>query len=222
MNEETEKTILRRLSNLESHIINLIHPIQDICSILTNKHDLYELMSLLKKPLSIDDTRLRNLIIEFKKTMDQFQKNVKKLDFVQTFGEIKFIGKKLHQIEADIAEIKKDGIKKKIDMSFSCDGYELVRKDIEQVTSKHPDDLLKELLCTLTEREQKVVIHRLGLCGVVAKKTYVALGKVFNVSGNRVSQLYAKALRKLRHPSRILMVKNCMNKILIKEVFGED
>lgn len=222
MDEETEKTILRRLSNLETHIINLIHPIQDICSILTNKHDLYELISLLKKPLSIDDCRLRNLIIEFKKTMDQFQENVKKLDFVQTFGEIKFIGKKLHQIEADIAEIKKDGVNKKIDLHFACDGYELVKKDIEHITSKNSDDLLGELLSTLTEREQKVVIHRLGLFGVIAKKTYVALGKVFNISGNRVSQLYAKALRKLRHPSRILMVKNCLNKKLISEVCGEE
>lgn len=222
MDEETEKTMLRRLSNLETHIINLIHPIQSICSVLTRKEDLYELITLLKKPLFVDDSRLRNLIREFQNVMEKFDENIKKLNFVQTFGEIKFIGKKLHQIETDIGEIKKDGIKRKVDLQFSCDGYELVKKEIEHVTSKNPDDLLSEVLSTLLEREQKIIIHRLGLFGIVPKKTYVALGKVFDISGERSSQLYRKAIRKLRHPTRILMVKNCMNKKLIEEVFGKE
>lgn len=222
MDEELEKTILRRLGNLETHIINLIHPIQSICSVLTRKEDLYELISLLKKPLSIDDSRLRNLIREFHNVMEKFDENIKKLNFVQTFGEIKFIGKKLHQIEADIAEIKKDGVKKKVDLNFSCDGYELVKKEIEHVISKNPDDLLNEVLSTLPEREQKIIIHRLGLFGIVPKKTYVALGKFLGISGGISSQIYRKALRKLRHPTRSVMVKNCMNKKLIEEVFGKE
>ncbi len=222
MDEETERTILRRLSNLETHIINLIHPIQEISSILTSRSDLYELMNILKKPLCIDDSRLRALIREFQSCMEKFDQNIKKFDIVHTYNEIKFIGKKLHQIEGDIEEIKKDGVKRKVDLHFSCDGYELVKTNSEKITSMNTDDLLKELINSLNEREQKAVIHRLGLLGIVPKKTYVALGKVLGCKRERASQIYFKGIRKLRHPSKKNLVMATKNKILIKEVLGKE
>lgn len=185
-------------------------------------HSIELLLSHVSKPLVVDDRGLANTLRHLRETLDKVVEEVRTLDITQTLGEIKFIGKKLHQIEADIAEIKKDGVKKNIDLRFSCDGYEMVKKNVDHITSKNSDDLLHELLNTLTERENRVVVHKLGLFGVAAKKTYVGLGKLLGITNERASQIYKKAIRKLRHPSRRHLVEACMHKELIKEVLGEE
>ena len=60
---------------------------------------------------------------------------------------------------------------------------------------------LEEVLETLTEREQKVLKLRFGLEDGRAR-TLEEVGKEFNVTRERIRQIEAKALRKLRHPSR--------------------
>ena len=66
---------------------------------------------------------------------------------------------------------------------------------------------LEEVLGTLTEREQKVLILRFGLEDVRAR-TLEEVGKEFNVTRERIRQIEAKALRKLRHPSRSRKLKD--------------
>ena len=60
---------------------------------------------------------------------------------------------------------------------------------------------LGEVLGTLTEREQKVLTLRFGL-EVGRARTLEEVGKEFNVTRERIRQIEAKALRKLRHPDR--------------------
>ena len=60
---------------------------------------------------------------------------------------------------------------------------------------------LNEVLDTLTEREQKVLTLRFGLEDGRAR-TLEEVGREFNVTRERIRQIEAKALRKLRHPSR--------------------
>ena len=60
---------------------------------------------------------------------------------------------------------------------------------------------LEEVLGTLTDREQKVLKLRFGLDDGRAR-TLEEVGKEFNVTRERIRQIEAKALRKLRHPSR--------------------
>lgn len=62
-------------------------------------------------------------------------------------------------------------------------------------------DHLDEVLHTLTEREAKVLTLRFGLDGG-QPKTLEEVGKVFGVTRERIRQIEAKALRKLKHPSR--------------------
>ena len=62
-------------------------------------------------------------------------------------------------------------------------------------------DQLQEVLNTLTPREQKVLRLRFGLDDGRAR-TLEEVGKEFNVTRERIRQIEAKALRKLRHPSR--------------------
>ena len=65
---------------------------------------------------------------------------------------------------------------------------------------------LVEVLSTLTEREQKVLRLRFGMDDGRAR-TLEEVGKEFNVTRERIRQIEAKALRKLRHPSRSRKLK---------------
>ena len=66
---------------------------------------------------------------------------------------------------------------------------------------------LGEVLCTLTDREQKVLRLRFGLDDGRAR-TLEEVGREFNVTRERIRQIEAKALRKLRHPSRSRKLKD--------------
>lgn len=69
---------------------------------------------------------------------------------------------------------------------------------------------LEEVLGTLTEREQKVLTLRFGLEDGRAR-TLEEVGKEFNVTRERIRQIEAKALRKLRHPSRSRKLKDYLD-----------
>ena len=66
---------------------------------------------------------------------------------------------------------------------------------------------LDEVLKTLTEREKKVLRLRFGLDDHKAR-TLEEVGKEFDVTHERIRQIEAKALRKLRHPSRSRKLKD--------------
>ncbi len=68
-------------------------------------------------------------------------------------------------------------------------------------------DQLNEVLDTLTDREQKVLKLRFGLMDGRAR-TLEEVGKQFGVTRERIRQIEAKALRKLRHPSRSKQLKD--------------
>ena len=64
-----------------------------------------------------------------------------------------------------------------------------------------------EVLDTLTPREEKVLRLRFGLDDGKAR-TLEEVGREFNVTRERIRQIEAKALRKLRHPSRSKKLKD--------------
>ena len=69
---------------------------------------------------------------------------------------------------------------------------------------------LDEVLNTLTEREGKVLRLRFGLEDG-RQRTLEEVGKEFNVTRERIRQIEAKALRKLRHPSRSKKLKDFLD-----------
>ncbi len=69
---------------------------------------------------------------------------------------------------------------------------------------------LMSVLDTLTEREKKVLILRFGIEDG-RSRTLEEVGKEFNVTRERIRQIEAKALRKLRHPSRSKKLKDFLN-----------
>ncbi|MBD3427261.1 MAG: RNA polymerase sigma factor RpoD [Candidatus Omnitrophica bacterium] len=69
---------------------------------------------------------------------------------------------------------------------------------------------MDEVLDTLTERERKVLTLRFGI-GDGYPRTLEEVGKIFNVTRERVRQIEAKALKKLRHPIRAKKLKNFLD-----------
>ena len=69
---------------------------------------------------------------------------------------------------------------------------------------------LADVLKTLTPREEKVLSLRFGLADG-NPKTLEEVGKEFNVTRERIRQIEAKALRKLRHPSRSKKLKDFLD-----------
>ena len=80
----------------------------------------------------------------------------------------------------------------------------------EAAAFTHLKEQLDEVLGTLTEREQKVLRLRFGLKDGRAR-TLEEVGKEFNVTRERIRQIEAKALRKLRHPSRSRKLKDYLD-----------
>ncbi len=68
-------------------------------------------------------------------------------------------------------------------------------------------DEISELLLTLTEREEQVIKLRFGLVDGTCR-TLEEVGSIFGVTRERIRQIEAKALRKLRHPSRSKKLKD--------------
>ena len=89
-------------------------------------------------------------------------------------------------------------------------------KDINAMTPEEyaTNEILKEeikaVLETLQEREQEVLELRFGLIDGTSH-TLEEVGKRFNVTRERIRQIEAKALRKLRHPSRAKKLKDFLN-----------
>jgi len=71
----------------------------------------------------------------------------------------------------------------------------------EETSKELLRESIEEVLDSLDEREAKVLSLRFGLMGETPK-TLEEVGKIFNVTRERTRQIEAKALRKLRHPSR--------------------
>ncbi|HEX7653065.1 MAG TPA: RNA polymerase sigma factor RpoD, partial [Verrucomicrobiae bacterium] len=91
------------------------------------------------------------------------------------------------------------------------DGDVSVGDFIEDKSAENPSDVtsysllrekLGDVLTTLTERERKILEMRFGLIDGY-ERTLEEIGKMYNVTRERIRQIEAKALRKLRHPTRV-------------------
>ena len=81
----------------------------------------------------------------------------------------------------------------------------------EKAESRMLREQLLQVLSTLTPREQEVLRMRYGIDDARAK-TLEEVGKEFNVTRERIRQIEAKALRKLRHPNRTKKLKDYIGK----------
>ena len=78
---------------------------------------------------------------------------------------------------------------------------------IHEVEQNNLREKIDEVLTDLSDQEQQVIRMRFGLDDDTPK-TLEEIGKVFGVTRERIRQIEAKAIRKLRHPSRLKLLKN--------------
>jgi RNA polymerase primary sigma factor len=78
----------------------------------------------------------------------------------------------------------------------------------ERVIAINLREITGDLLQTLSPREERVLRMRFGLDQEGQERTLEEVGQNFNVTRERIRQIEAKALRKLRHPSRARLLKN--------------
>ena len=92
----------------------------------------------------------------------------------------------------------------KVDMDTLDEDYHYTMDfDAFQLSEK-----ITQLLTTLTEREQRIVKLYNGFDENAM--SYAKIGKLENIGANRVGQIYNRALRKLRHPTRSNRIKECL------------
>lgn len=105
------------------------------------------------------------------------------------------------QMEAAIESNKRTFQVNEAEMKFMLSNQQEQRMLEDIIDDEKREQSMNDFLDTLTPREKRVIEHRFGL----NDKEQLSLrdtGKLFDVNPERVRQIEAKALRKLRHPSR--------------------
>jgi RNA polymerase primary sigma factor len=159
-----------------------------------------------------DQSRTIRLPVHMVETINKFKRSTRAL--VQEFGRNPTPEELAVEMETDETKVREllrialDPIS--TDALVGEDGDGRVGDFIEDTTAIEPQDaaasaLLKEqfskLLGTLTPREERVMRLRYGIDDS-RPRTLEEVGQYFNVTRERIRQIEAKALRKLRHPSR--------------------
>ncbi len=123
---------------------------------------------------------------------------------VEKVQQIQKIAQEPISLEAPVGEEEDSNLGDFVSDPHGLDPYEYTAK---MKLRQELDDVLK----TLTEREERVLRLRFGLVdGRV--RTLEEVGREFNVTRERIRQIEAKALRKLKHPSRSRKLKDFMTK----------
>ena len=91
----------------------------------------------------------------------------------------------------------------------------------DTVANNDLKERVREVLKTLTPREEKVLKMRFGI-DVASEHTLEEVGKDFSVTRERIRQIEVKALRKLRHPSRSKKLKTFFEKEFDQEFFDDN
>ena len=81
-----------------------------------------------------------------------------------------------------------------------------VVKPLDAVVNSNLREITSQVLSTLTPREERVLRMRFGI-GMNSDHTLEEVGKQFSVTRERIRQIEAKALRKLKHPTRAKKLK---------------
>lgn len=135
MDEKQYLHLITRLNDLERHMVNLIHPIQQISAIFTDSQLIGHLLQQLAKPIMVDDRKLRETVdrlFTLNRNLEDLSEN---LDVKQTYAEIKYIGNRLEDVDRSLRAIADDGIRKNVSLEVTLDGVPM-EKSLEKKKAK--------------------------------------------------------------------------------------
>lgn len=143
-------------------------------------------------------------------TRQLVQKNCRE---IRTYDLGKYVGMPEHKV-IRIMKVAKDPVSMETpigDDEDSCIGDFIednsIETPLESAENVNLKEAINEILEKLTPRESKVLMMRFGV-GMNSDHTLEEIGKQFDVTRERIRQIEAKALRKLRHPSIIKVLKD--------------
>ena len=93
--------------------------------------------------------------------------------------------------------------------AYDAEWHKMETERVVRLADQELKEEIKQVLMSLQPREQEVLELRFGLIDGTCH-TLEEVGKKFNVTRERIRQIEAKALRKLRHPSRAKKLKDFM------------
>ena len=178
-----------------------------------------------------DQSRTIRVPVHMVETLNKINKI--KRTFVQEHGRDPTHAELAKELNLDekkiknIIKISKEPISLETPVGDSDDAY--IKDFIENENDFSPSDTVasndlkekvREVLKTLTPREEKVLKMRFGI-DVASEHTLEEVGKDFSVTRERIRQIEVKALRKLRHPSRSKKLRSFFEKEL-EETLASD
>lgn len=211
-----EQDFHQRLEKIEKHL-------EFFASSYKHLHNLCIQQTHVKINKELLEPALSKLHEELRRFRDLFSEVNELVKNNSIVGTLSFMAKRIHELELTVHSIKEEGLKKKIHLDLTMDGYEMVKKKPEygKFNEQSPEECLKELIKELEEREVIIITHRYGLFGN-NKKSFNEIGKLVKLSGSRVRTLEWYILRKLRHPSRKNLVDTITHKELKEAIRGEE
>ncbi len=216
--------VIRKISVLETLIINLILPIQNIKNAIEQDDYFKDLINYMRKGIDINDSRLKFLLKDFEAQIKSAEEIISNNDLSIFASETKFIAKRMDEIEKHLKLISEKGLDQNVKLNFTVDGYELVKKQINYDPTEpieEPNQDLIDLLKILNKREKNCVVHKLGLFSE-KKQSFKGLEDILGIKSEQCRLMYKKCLRKLRHQSVRHLVEKIKNKLLYEEIMGKD
>lgn len=167
---------------------------------------------------------LRNEMILVHKVILEINKQ---LEGDSIIGTMQFMAKSIHEMRLELNKINEKGIKKDIQLAFSLDGYEMVKKrpheenqEVMEEVFDH-EESIKQLLKSINPRESQFLCFKYGLLGA-KKLTTKKISDLFSLSSGRINQIIRKAFRKLSHKSRKHLVDKITHAELKKEILKHE
>lgn len=129
--------------------------------------DRYKKMKeLATSPLMIDDRELRKYgdqLIKCTKELKEILGSTAGLELLNSLNELRFIAKKVHEIERYINQIKEDGLRKNVHMDITLDGCKLQTRTLQ--TEEFPENPMQKIVSSLDPNDLMILQLRLGLDG---------------------------------------------------------
>jgi len=153
--EKQYREICRKLSLLEQHLINMIVPLQEVSKLFKSSEDVKKVMDIVQRPIQVDDRSLAQTIAKFRKYMDELGGFHEVLDLTQALSELKFIGKRVNDLDKKVSELLSKGLHNDVEIRVMMNGKECEERHIQELSEDN--EILKKLYETLTPREAETL-----------------------------------------------------------------